>query len=264
MTVPEPQKSGAQAAPARARLEWLGHATVLLQLGAARVLTDPVLRRRVAHLWRRAALPAAPRLVDAVLLSHLHRDHTDLPTLRRLARGTPVIGPRGTASVLRRGGVRNVREVVTGDAVDVIPGVTVHAVPASHDGKRQPLGTQGEAIGFVVDGPRRVYFAGDTDVFAGMRALAEPALDVALLPVWGWGTTLGAGHMDPGRAAQAAALLRPAVAVPIHWGTFLPVGARRGRHDLLADPPHRFASRAAELAPAVRVVVLQPNEGLEL
>jgi L-ascorbate metabolism protein UlaG (beta-lactamase superfamily) len=106
-----------------------------------------------------------------------------------------------------------------------------------------------------------VYFAGDTDVFAGMAELGP--LDVALLPVWGWGPSLGPGHMDPEQAARAAALLRPRVAVPIHWGTYLQVGLRR-REALLRGPPHAFADRCAELAPDVEVRVLEPGGTLSL
>jgi len=101
-----------------------------------------------------------------------------------------------------------------------------------------------------------VYFAGDTDLFEGMRAIGDLGLDVALLPVAGWGPTLGPGHMDARAAAEAAARLRPRIAIPIHWGTISPVG--------MADPGDRpareFAVHAAELAPEVRVVQLAPGE----
>jgi L-ascorbate metabolism protein UlaG (beta-lactamase superfamily) len=87
-------------------------------------------------------------------------------------------------------------------------------------------------------------------------------IDAALLPVAGWGPTLGPGHMDAERAAEAAALLRPAVAVPIHWGTLHPRGRRRGAW--FHRPPHRFAARVAQLAPEVDVRVLEPGAALEL
>ena len=66
-------------------------------------------------------------------------------------------------------------------------------------------------------------------------------VDVALVPIWGWGTGLGPGHMDPEEAAQAVALVRPRIAVPIHWGTFLPIGMGRRHGHLLHDPPAAFA-----------------------
>ena len=89
----------------------------------------------------------------------------------------------------------------------------------------------------------------------------EPELDLALLPVWGWGPRLGPGHLDPERAARAAQLLRPRIAVPIHWGTFYPRGRREGNR--LTAPPREFAARVAELAPQVTVRVLQPGAALD-
>ena len=131
-----------------------------------------------------------------------------------------------------------------------------------HVARRSPFGADVASLGFVVEGASRVYFAGDTELYAAMSDLAP--IDCALLPVWGWGFSLGSGHMDPLQAARAAALIRPRVAVPIHWGTFLPYGARR-RHDaLLRDPPRRFAAEAAALAPDTRVAVLAPGSALEL
>ena len=74
-----------------------------------------------------------------------------------------------------------------------------------------------------------VYFAGDTGLFAGMSAIGDKGIDVALIPVDGWGPTVGEGHLDPVGAAEAVKLLRPRVAVPIHWGTYAPYG--RPAHD---------------------------------
>ena len=109
-------------------------------------------------------------------------------------------------------------------------------------------------MGYVVTGSRTVYFAGDTDLFEGMAALPGP-IDVALLPVWGWGPTLGRGlHLDPHRAAEALRLIRPREAVPIHWGTYWPHALGRVYADRLIDPPAAFAEYAAELAPDVRAL----------
>ena len=245
------------------RVTWLGHATVLLETGGARVLTDPVLGRRVAHLRRHAAMPVTTGRLDAVLVSHLHHDHLDARSLRGLDADALLVVPHGAgrSRAIRSLG-REVREVGPGDVVD-IGGVRVRAVPATHDGKRLPLLPESPALGFVVEGPRRIYFAGDTALFDGMRTLDEH-LDGALLPVWGWGGRLGPGHMNPDEAAQAAALLRPAIAVPIHWGTFLPYGTAKSHGHLLERPGPVFADRVAQRAPGVRVVLLAPGESLEL
>ena len=103
-----------------------------------------------------------------------------------------------------------------------------------------------------------MYFAGDTDLFDGMAALAP--LDVALVPVSGWGPKVGPGHLDPSGAAQALTLLRPTIAVPIHWGTYAVAWSERGD----ASPAERFAREAATVAPDVDVRVLQVGGTLEL
>ncbi|MBX5441628.1 MAG: MBL fold metallo-hydrolase [Solirubrobacteraceae bacterium] len=245
------------------RLTWLGHATVLVEVGGARLLTDPVLRRRVAHLRRHAPAVPAPRDVDAVLLSHAHRDHLDLPTLRRLQPRPPlVVAPRGVGRTLRRLTGAEVRELEPGETTAVGP-VRVVAVPAVHRVRRSPLGPASGALGFVVQhGGRRVYFAGDTEAFPQMADLGP--LDAALLPIWGWGTSLGPGHMDPVQAADAVALLRPRLAVPIHWGTLLPLGVERRRGHVLRDPVDAFVRAAAERHPQTRVAVLAPGEAVDL
>jgi L-ascorbate metabolism protein UlaG (beta-lactamase superfamily) len=242
---------------------FVGHATVLVEIDGTRVLTDPLLRRRVVHLRRRVALDVASvEGVDAVLLSHAHYDHLDLPSLGRLGRTTPLVVPRGIGGLLRRRGFERVEEVDVGEQVTV-GALTVTATRADHDGGRPLVSDHGPALGYVIEGSQRVYFAGDTDLFGEMELLAGD-LDVALLPVWGWGRTLGRGqHLDPERAAAAAALLRPRFAVPIHWGTYHPLHRRvGGEPGFFFDPPHVFARAAARLAPDVHVRVLAPGESL--
>jgi L-ascorbate metabolism protein UlaG (beta-lactamase superfamily) len=232
---------------------------VLLELGGVRLLTDPVLRRRVAYLRRHGPPPEVPTGLDAVLLSHLHHDHLDLGSLRLLPRDVRVLAPSGAAALLRKAGFPKVEELVPSETAEV-RGVRIEATPAEHDDRRLPFGVRASPIGFVVRGDRPVYFAGDTDLFPGMEKLGP--LDVALLPVAGWGPRLGPGHMDAGRAACGAAILRPGIAVPIHWGTLHPRWRSRG--SWFSDPPGRFAAQVAELAPDVEVRVLSPGEALEL
>jgi L-ascorbate metabolism protein UlaG (beta-lactamase superfamily) len=249
--------------PAPPAVTWVGHATALLELDGVRLLTDPVLRDRMGPLTRIAApaSPAASEGIDAVLLSHLHADHADLPSLRRVGASTPIVAPRGAARWLGRHGLRDVHELSPGGQTH-IGAVRVTATPARHGGSRWPLGAEVEPLGFVARGSRSCYFAGDTDLFAAMSELAGQ-IDLALLPVWGWGPKLGPGHLDPQRAAEAARLIAPKVAVPIHWGTFtLGFPARRP-----ADPwrPARaFSALTAREAPAVEVRVLAPGERTEL
>ena len=231
---------------------------MLIEHGGVRLLTDPVLRRRILHIRRHGPTPETPASIDAVLLSHLHFDHLDLPSLREVGTEVRVIAPRGAGAFLRKAGLLAVDEVQAGEST-AVESVTVTATPAEHDHRRRPLGPTAEPLGFVSRAPERsVYFAGDTDVFAGMNEIGP--VDVALLPVAGWGPKVPAGHLNPSSAARAAALIRPQVAIPIHWGTLH--AARRG--PWFYDPPHDFAAHMAEAAPEVEVRVLAPGESLEL
>jgi L-ascorbate metabolism protein UlaG (beta-lactamase superfamily) len=242
------------------RIVFLGHATVLIQLDGVGLLTDPLLRGRLAHL-RRQTEPVEMRLAgaaDAVLISHLHRDHLDIASLRLLGGDTPLLVPAGAAEWLRRRRFETVTELSVGD-VAAVGSLTVTAVPARHDGRRHPGGVRAETVGYLVRGGRSIYFAGDTELFEQMSELS-PGLDVALLPVAGWGSRLGPGHMDPLDAAHAVCLLNPRVAIPIHWGTLLPVGVARRRRTRLDDPPHLFARHVARLAPSTEVRILAPGK----
>jgi L-ascorbate metabolism protein UlaG (beta-lactamase superfamily) len=239
-------------------LTYVGHATVLIQLAGMRLLTDPLLGNGILHVRRRIPAPSLEQLrsLDAILISHAHADHLDQRSLRRLAPECPVIAPRGCAAQLRRGGARVVIEVGEGDHVK-IGGVVVRAVHAAHDGRRHPFARATPALGYVLEGPRNVYFAGDTDLFSEMSALAG-RVDAALLPIWGWGSRIPAGHLDPTRAAEAVARIRPQLAVPIHWGTLRAVGAQRGLDP--AAPARAFADAVARTAPGTVVRVLVPGE----
>ncbi|HTT27260.1 MAG TPA: MBL fold metallo-hydrolase [Solirubrobacteraceae bacterium] len=238
-------------------ITWLGHATVLVEIDGRRVITDPVLRHRVGPLVRIAPDAPAPGPVDCVLLSHLHADHTDLPTLRALERSGPVLVPYPAREWLTERGLGDVRDLRPGDEIGV-GGLRITATAAVHDPRRRPLGPAATPAGYVIRGSSAVYFAGDTDLFAGMAEL-RGAVDVALLPVWGWGARVGAGHLDPRSAAEAAALIAPAVAIPIHWGTFaLARPARRAADP--GRPAREFAAFTKQYAPAVEVRVLAPGE----
>jgi L-ascorbate metabolism protein UlaG (beta-lactamase superfamily) len=245
-------------------ITYVGHGTVLIELDGARLLTDPVLRRRVGPLVRHGPVPAAAVAedLDAVLISHLHHDHADLGSLRRLGRETRMLVPPGSRAFFEHHGFGAVLELAPGESSQV-GAVEVTAVEADHDGGSRRFAKSPRAIGFLVRGRSSVYFAGDTDLFAGMGDL-DPDLDLALLPIWGWGPSVGDGHLDPPSAARAAALLAPRLAVPIHWGTLYPFGLRRLRAGPLRAPAAEFAAQMRELAPQVETRVLSPGASTSL
>ena len=258
-------------------LHFLGHSTVRVEMAGRTVLTDPLLAPTVGLLRRVVPLPAPTAWagVDLVLISHLHGDHLHLPSLRQLGPDVRVVVPRGAGSWLRRRGFRHVAELSAGETLDD-GDLRITGVRAEHSGHRfGPRLTHGpdtEALGHLLEGDgATVYVSGDTALHDGMPLLAERSVDVALLPVWGWGPNLGPGHLDPVTAADAVALVRPQVVVPVHWGTLalaglasLPNPLRARMRRLLVDPPHSFAAEVAARGLDTRVVVTDPGHPVVL
>ena len=229
-------------------LTWFGHSSVLVEVGGARVLADPVLRRRVGPLRRAPALPTLggllDRRVDAVVVSHLHHDHCDLPTLRRL-RPRLLVVPPGAGDWLARNGFRAV-EVPPGRSIEVADGVHVTAVPAERLGRREPWGPSAMSVGHLVESATAsTWLAGDTGLFAGIggpggpgKARGRRRRGAAGL---GLGPALGTGHLDPGQAAEAAVRAGARVAVPVHWGTLHPAFWSPAMRGQLLTPGPRLA-----------------------
>ena len=245
----------------RVRITWVGHATVLIEVGGQRFLTDPFLRDRLGPLTRHGPavdLGAIGR-VDAVLLSHAHPDHFDRMSLRRLDGDPLIVVPTGLGGVVERMGFV-ARELTPGERADV-GGVAITAVPARHG--RWPRHPSAITVGYILDGPPSVYFAGDTSSFPGLRRLAG-RVDVALLPIGSWGPHAAPWHMGPRGAARVAATIGARVVVPIHWGTLYPAGLARVWSAPLDRPSVRFRVACAELAPAAELRVLAPGESTDV
>jgi L-ascorbate metabolism protein UlaG (beta-lactamase superfamily) len=238
-------------------VRFVGHATVLIEVDGVRILTDPFLRHRLGPLERHGPLPDVGSLgdIDLVLVSHGHQDHFDRGSLASV-RGQPtVVVPRGLAAAVRGVVDSAVVEVLSGEHL-VASGVSVTVVEARH--WISPGSPRARPVGYLIEAGTRVYFAGDTGRFPAMRDLAG-AVDLALLPVWTWGPHLGPGHLGPRSAAEALDDIRPAVAIPIHWGTLYPTRLHHVWRRPLTEPGDRFAVHAARAAPEVDVRVLRPG-----
>jgi L-ascorbate metabolism protein UlaG (beta-lactamase superfamily) len=246
------------------RITFLGHATLRVELDGAVFLTDPILRTFAYGLVHRQPVQDVAQMVegvDNVLISHLHRDHLDMASLHRLPANVQIIVPRGGGNVVRRDGFECVRELSAGEYL-AVRDVGVRATYAEHNGYRAPFGPMAECLGFVLEGSQRIYFAGDTDIFPSMADLAP--IDVALLPIAGWGPTLGPGHMGVAEAVESLDLLRPRIVVPIHWGSLVPVGMHLRDWSYLTRPAVAFEEQARQAHPEVDVRILAPGEKLEL
>ncbi len=243
------------------RITYLGHSSVIIELDGLKVLTDPLLRRRVLHL-RRVAPEATPEQlaeVDLILISHAHHDHLDRRSLKLVGGGPRVLCPAPARRAVGAAGL--MPEVMAAGGSARVGDVEVEAVRADHDGRRYPHHRRSDALGFVVRGRGgSVYFAGDTGWFEEIGDV--DGIDVALLPVAGWGPHLGPGHLNPDEAASAAALISPRVAIPIHWGTYERMAMTLVGHR--SDPARRFCDQLAELAPGVDAELLEPSASLDV
>jgi L-ascorbate metabolism protein UlaG (beta-lactamase superfamily) len=246
-------------------LTWWGHSTSTWQDGGTTVLFDPVLTARLGHL-RRVRGPVPRRhaaLADLILISHLHADHTHLPSLRLIPASAVLIAPAGSRRLLRPIAARGVelREVMPGDLVE-FGGLQIRVLAADHDGRRHPGSPhRGPALGYLVEGSRRCWYPGDTGPNLAFDEVTN--VDIALMPVGGWGPTLGEGHLDAEQAAYAVRRTHPAGAVPVHWGTLWPIGLRQ-RPELIDLPAEAFAEHIARVAPTTRVHLLRHGQSVTL
>lgn len=246
-----------------ARITYIGHATNLIEIGGLRIMTDPFIRNSIAHLKREAS-PVSRGLIeniDAVLLSHHHQDHLDFKSIKKVSPDIVIGGPE-TSSILAKRKI-DALDLDIGEEIE-IGEVTIRAVYANHPHtKNIPFKrNSGTPVGFLISAQKKIYFAGDTDLFAEMKELRSEEIDLAALPVWGWGPRIGAGHLNPKTAAVAAEMINPEKAIPIHWGTYFPRVIKKGR-DTLNWPGPLFKEEVGNLNPETEVFVLNPEDSID-
>ncbi len=251
---------------------WLGHATVLVELDGARILTDPVWSQRVSpsQLVGPARMHPVPvdlrelPQLDAIVISHDHYDHLDTDTIQQLARNqlAPFVVPLGVGAHLRRWGVPGdrIHELSWGASI-AVGDITIRCTEARHFSGRGLRRNNTLWASFVFQGPtRRVYFGGDTGytrAFAKIGAEHGP-FDLTLLPIGAYDPHWPDIHMNPEEAVQAHREVGGAqgLLLPIHWGTF-----NLAFHPW-AQPPRRLLAAAAESGVEVRVP--EPGQRIEV
>ena len=256
------------------RVAFIGHASFLLQMRGMSILVDPVWSDRASPVAFAGPLRVnAPGIafehlpsIDAVLVTHNHYDHMDLPTIRRLWKSfSPrLITPLGNDAIIRRAmpGVA-VEAVDWGETVDLGAGVRVHAEPSAHWSARG-IGDRMHALwaSFVVEaGGQKIYCVGDTGfgdgaIFRRVRA-RHPSLVLALLPIGAYEPRwfMRNQHMNPEEAVEAFVLSGAAQALGHHWGTF------RLTNEGVERPAQELGAALARRAlPPARFSALRPGE----
>lgn len=245
---------------------WFGHATALLEVDGARVLVDPVWGERCSPSSlvgpkRIHPVPAPVESLpplDAILISHDHYDHLDLPTVRALvaSQAAPFLVPIGVGAHLRGWGVPADRVVeLDWDEHREVAGLRITCTEARHFSGRGLTRNTTLWSSWVVAGPRhRVFFGGDTGYTPGFARLGAQhgPFDLTLLPIGAYGVQWPDIHMNPEEAVRAHGDLGGELLLPIHWATF-----DLATHDW-AEPPTRLLAAAAQAG--VRVVVPRPGE----
>lgn len=216
------------------QVSWLGHASFLLSGGGCRVLIDPVFSDHCSPVPLRAFRRLVPPPcgigdlpeIDAVLLTHSHYDHCDLPTLWMLGNGARLVVPEGHGAWLRRKGFGNVTEIPWWGEIALAPGVTATAVPARHFTARTPWDrNRGHWCGWVLaGGGASVWHSGDSGWMPGFAEIGERLgpVDLGLVAIGAYEPRwfMEPLHMTPAEAVRAACAARCRRAIGMHWGTF--------------------------------------------
>jgi N-acyl-phosphatidylethanolamine-hydrolysing phospholipase D len=222
---------------------WIGHATWALRLGGKLVVTDPIWSPSISGVVRRLVAPGialdAMPPIDIVLVTHDHRDHMDVPTLRRLGDAPLYIVPLGNAPRLAKLGKRTIVELDWWQTHQ-IGALSITLVPARHWSMREPWNKNATLWGgYIVRGPEgTAYHSGDTawgDHFAEIGQRMGP-IDWAMLPIGGYNPRwfMASQHVDPDEAARGYAALGARNLLAMHWGTF------RLTDEATGEPPARL------------------------
>ena len=247
-----------------AKITFVGHATTLTEMSGVRILTDPLFRNNFRLLKRRSQLCTTSiglDSIDAVVLSHMHFDHMDYPSLRMIPNHVPIIAPEGAGRYLKKKVAHDIVEMREGDSVRV-GDVDIHATPSVHEsGFYWPMWFSKKVLSYVFVGSRTVFFVGDTALFEDLADIGKSFnIDTAMLPVWGFGPYIRGDHMSPAEAAEALSMLSARTAIPIHWGTVRPIGPIWEKMSFLEEPPRVFSREAARIVPMTDVRILSPGE----
>ena len=208
------------------RATYIGQATVLIETGRHRILTDPIFVRRLIWFIRRQSDPVLkPEQISpihAILISHGHLDHLSIPCLRRFNRQTPIVAPKGYEKVFLSLSDREIFFIKEWESCE-IDGIKISAYPVKHIAGRWPFQRNGTCLAYLIEDCKQIFFIGDTAFFS----LTEPYfrnmqhLDLAILPIGAYYPKPWLHyHMNPEQAVDMFKILNARKGLAIHWGTY--------------------------------------------
>src|SRR5262245_58020886 len=254
------------------RVTYIGHATLLIEIGKQRLLTDPNFDNTLGRFLPRVSRPgialADLPALDAILLTHAHADHLSFQSLALLPRDVPVFAPPAVAAWLIRLGYSQTRPLPA-DSQVAIGDLVVHAATARHQGSRYSVDRWRSAANmYLMDaGNETCFFAGDTGLTAETHSIVREIvhrsnrqLDVALLPIghapW-WKPGFRRGHLSADDALSLFDRLHARYLIPYHWGTFEHVTS--GAYDAI----NRLKLLLPQYVRRADVRILEPGDSLE-
>lgn len=244
------------------QITFLGHSTVLIQSSSASFLTDPVLSEKVLWLKRRIPLPVKPEELPeptAILISHAHYDHLDLPSFKYFSSKIPMILPKGLGRLVSKFCRNPLIELSHGASHEIQAGCRVTAFPVTHFSFRLSGLTYRGCNGYLIETEgKKIFFPGDTAYRSDFKNFK--GVDLALLPIgpcqpeW----FMRRRHLNPSDALKVMEDLEARVVVPIHWGAF-----KLGT-DRFEEPMDQLKKLIEEKNLASRVRILNAGEKVEL
>ncbi|HRJ09940.1 MAG TPA: MBL fold metallo-hydrolase [Prosthecobacter sp.] len=240
---------------------WLGHAGFFASIGGVSMLIDPnwalwhgpVKRVRHPSIWASDLPP-----IDLVLITHAHFDHLHLPSLRRVARGQPVIVPHGVGDIVKRCGFGQIIELETWQRAK-FQDIHITFTPARHWGARMIHDTHRGFGGYLVSSGRRcLYHCGDSSMFDGFQEIGRRAdIDLAIMPIGAYQAPSGRPvHMNPAEALDAFEMLGARHMIPMHHDTF-PLGG-----EPIHEPADWLSLLSTERRVSERVRILHEGESV--
>jgi L-ascorbate metabolism protein UlaG (beta-lactamase superfamily) len=243
-------------------ITYIGHATVLVDTGSCKFITDPLLVRRIAWIGPKRKVPLQIQSgslddIDFITISHGHFDHLDLRSLKMIHQDVPVVCHPSLQRIVRKT-KHKPRPLGWWESTD-INGIKITAVPAFHFSARPPFHFSVDYQGYIIEAEKTFYHAGDGGMNAWYKEVGKRfKTNIAFLPIGGYHPpSYRKLHLSPEDALDALVIMNADLLIPIHWGTFIL------SREPIDEPSKRLLEYAEKKGLQYRIKVIQPGDHIE-